>query len=270
MNLDELRKKWVSKNSNSEAAMAMWDSQADAQCYNKIPIFENNKFLQLMETKKILNPSYDVLDIGCGTGAYSIAIAYRVKTVTGVDISPKMIEYGKKQAEELKLENINLFQADWNQFPLAENGYAEHFDVVFAHMTPAVSNAATLEKMIAAAKRYCILCKPTRRNDPVYFEVERLMGIEHKGAAFDETIINTFSMLWQLGYSPELTYENQVWNVNRTYEEACQFYINRVKQIKVLNDTDIEKAKNYLKSIEKDGMISERINTLITTIFWGK
>jgi hypothetical protein len=82
--------------------------------------------------------------------------------------------------------------------------------------------------------------------------------------------INTFSMLWQLGYSPELTYENQVWDIDRTYDEACQFYINRVKQIKILNDSDITRAKNYLKSIEKNGRISEHINTLITTIFWEK
>ena len=248
----------------------MWDSQAQSQCYHQIPSFDNNQFLMLMESKGMLNQSYDVLDIGCGAGVYSIAIADRVRTVTGVDISPKMIEYGKNKALELNLDNVNLFQADWKGLSLEDDGYDSHFDLVFAHMTPAVSCALTLEKMNAASKHYCILCKPTRRNDPVYFEVERLMGIENTGSTFDETIINTFSMLWQLGYSPEIAYENQVWNTNRTYEEACQFYISRAKQIKVLNDSDIDKAKDYLKSIEKNGRISECINTVITTISWEK
>ncbi|NCC87378.1 MAG: class I SAM-dependent methyltransferase [Clostridia bacterium] len=270
MNLEEIRDKWVSKNDDSKAAMAMWDSQAQAQCYHQIPSFDNNQFLMLMESRGMLKQSYDVLDIGCGAGIYSIAIADRVKNVTGVDISSKMIEHGKNKALELKLDNVNLFQADWKNFSLEDNGYDSHFDLVFAHMTPAVSCAATLEKMNAASKHYCILCKPTRRNDPVYFEVERIMGIEHVGEIFDETIINTFSMLWQLGYFPEFAYENQVWNINRTYEEACQFYINRAKQIKTLNDSDIDKAKDYLKSIEKDGIISECINTVITTISWEK
>lgn len=270
MKLEEIREKWVIKNNNSEAAMAMWDSQAEAECYNQIPSFENNHFLKYMERKGMLKLSCDVLDIGCGAGAYSIAIADRVRTVTGVDISSKMIEHGKKKALELRLDNINLFQADWNQFSLEDNGYDAHFDLVFAHMTPAVSDSVALEKMNAASKRYCILCKPTRRNDPVYFEVERLLGIKRTSSALDETIINTFSMLWQLGYSPELTYENQVWDINRTYEEACQFYINRVKQIKLLDNNDIAKAKNYLESIEVNGRISESINTLKTTIFWEK
>ena len=270
MNLEEIREKWVLKNNGSKATMDMWDSQAQSQCYHQIPSFENNQFLMLMESKGMLNQSYDVLDIGCGAGVYSIAIADRVRTVTGIDISSKMIEHGKNKALELKLDNVNLFQVDWNQFSLEKNGYDSNFDLVFAHMTPAVSCASTLEKMNAASKHYCILCKPTRRNDPVYFEVERLMGIENTGSTFDETIINTFSMLWQLGYSPEIAYENQVWNTNRTYEEACQFYISRAKQIKVLNDSDIDKAKDYLKSIEKNGRISECINTVITTISWEK
>lgn len=270
MKLEEIRQEWVSKNSSSEAVMAMWDSQAEAECYHQIPSFENNQFLKYMETKGMLKQSYDVLDIGCGAGAYSIAIANRVKTVTGIDISPKMIEQGKKKSEELKQDNINLFQGDWNQVSLEDNGYYEYFDTVFAHMTPAVSNAVALEKMNGASKHYCILSKPTRRNDSVYFEVERSIGVKPSSSAFDETIINTFAMLWQLGYSPELTYENQVWDINRTYEEACQFYINRVKQIKLLDNNDIAKAKDYLKSIEKNGRISECINTLVTTIFWEK
>lgn len=30
--LEQIRVKWLSKNNNTEAAMAMWDSQAEAPC----------------------------------------------------------------------------------------------------------------------------------------------------------------------------------------------------------------------------------------------
>ncbi len=270
MTLEQIRKNWVSKNNDSEAVIAMWDSQADAQCFNQLPSFEDNQFLQLLESKGLLNSSHDVLDLGCGAAAYSIAIAKSVRNVTGVDISSKMIENGKRRAEELEQNNVTLYTADWNEFSLEDSGFNSRFDLVFAHMTPAISNAATLEKMIAASKRYCVLCKPTRRKDSVYSEVEKLLGLEQGISAANDGIINTFAMLWQLGYSPEFTYERQVWNSDRNYEQACQFYINKAKQRKALTDVDIANVKDYLKSIEKNGSISERITTLVTTVFWEK
>lgn len=270
MTIDEIRQNWVSKNNDSEAVIAMWDSQADAQCFNQLPSFEDNQFLQLLKSKGLLNSTHDVLDVGCGAAAYSIAIANSVRTVTGVDISSKMIENGKRRAEELIQNNVTLYNADWNEFSLEGNGFTSRFDLVFAHMTPAISNAAALEKMIAASKRYCILCKPTRRKDSVYSEVEKLIGLEQGISAANDGIINTFAMLWQLGYSPEFTYEKQVWNSDRTYEQACQFYINRAKQHKALTDVDMENVKNYIRSLEKNGNISESTTTLVTTVFWEK
>ena len=45
-----------------------------------------------MQSKVKLNNDINVLDVGCGGGAYSIALASKVKNVVGVDFSPKMIE----------------------------------------------------------------------------------------------------------------------------------------------------------------------------------
>ena len=53
-----------------------------------------------MQSKAKLNKDINVLDVGCGGGAYSIALASKVKNVVGVDFSPKMIELANDTKKE--------------------------------------------------------------------------------------------------------------------------------------------------------------------------
>ncbi|MDZ7957831.1 MAG: class I SAM-dependent methyltransferase [Aulosira sp. DedQUE10] len=65
-----------------------------------------------------------ILDIGCGTGAFSRLLARRADKVIAVDLSPKMIEVAQQQSQSYP--NINFQVADilqW-QFPV------EHFDAI--------------------------------------------------------------------------------------------------------------------------------------------
>ena len=38
-----------------------------------------------------MKPEMEVLDFGCGTGTFAVALAHLVHVVTGVDTSPAMI-----------------------------------------------------------------------------------------------------------------------------------------------------------------------------------
>ena len=59
--------------------------------------------------KLILTDEYSVLDVGCGEGSVTIPIAKRVKKVNGVDSSPKMLEYLKKEQMTTTLTILKLF-----------------------------------------------------------------------------------------------------------------------------------------------------------------
>lgn len=52
----------------------------------------------------------NILDIGCGTGIITVAVAPYVKHITGIDISKKMIEVAKKKATALNLSNTSFLQ----------------------------------------------------------------------------------------------------------------------------------------------------------------
>lgn len=79
---------------------------------------------------EIHHPNHDarVLDLGCGWGTFSLALAPRVREVVGVDFSERSIELCRQRARELRLRNVSFVRAD-----AADTGLdAESFDVVVA------------------------------------------------------------------------------------------------------------------------------------------
>jgi ubiquinone/menaquinone biosynthesis C-methylase UbiE len=63
-----------------------------------------------------------VLDVGCGTGLYSIRLAEAGADVTAVDISPKMIEIARTKAQD-RGQYIWYDQADMAQLPYANRTF---------------------------------------------------------------------------------------------------------------------------------------------------
>ena len=77
-----------------------------------------------------------------------------------------------------------------------------------------------------------------------------------------------FDALWLWGYNPELRYDPVVWRSERAVEEAMQWYLGRLKGSMQI-DTDIEKQiKDYLVSISVNHIVSETIETTLTSVFW--
>jgi cyclopropane fatty-acyl-phospholipid synthase-like methyltransferase len=58
-----------------------------------------------------LQGNESILDIGCGTGRHAIALAEKGIRVTGIDLSPEMLNIARKTAKEKNL-NIAFIQGD--------------------------------------------------------------------------------------------------------------------------------------------------------------
>ena len=76
-----------------------------------------------------------VLDIGSGSGMYTIRLALEAARVTALDISREMLDVLRTDAEALGLFNIDYVNADWLSFKTDEQ-----YDLIFCSMTPALSN----------------------------------------------------------------------------------------------------------------------------------
>ena len=97
-----------------------------------------------------------VLDVGAGTGRYSLQLARRGYAVTAVDLSPALIERSKKHVADEGLETqVRFVVADARDLTeVAENG----FDAVLMmgplyHLVEEVDRKAALEQALGKLRR---------------------------------------------------------------------------------------------------------------------
>lgn len=268
MKLKKLQKEWVSSSDNSELQAQIWNRAAMDYANKPIPDFESNPFLHLLNEKQLIKPDAMVLDIGCGAGLYSLALASRVKGAVGIDVSPLMVEYGQERAKSMALSNVTLSHLDWATANVDSLGFRSAFDLVFAHMTPAICDYATFDNMNLCSKAYCAMVKPARRRDVVQDAAFALIGIEGQAAHFEDTIVNAFSYLWEKGCCPELSYRQECWHFTKSLEDMAAWCIDRARLHKKLSTRDEEMISNYLQGISENGMVTETVTTTIVTMLW--
>src|SRR5687767_4116500 len=102
-----------------------------------------NRILRWREIERNLEGVKTILDVGGGTGAFSIPLARLGFSVTHVDLSPAMIEIARQKADDLK--NIRFVEAnaiDLSQFPDCA------FDLVINMDGPISFSGADAEKII--------------------------------------------------------------------------------------------------------------------------
>ncbi len=90
--------------------------------YTRAPLREVEKKLltSIPEGSKIL-------DVGCGSGRFSIGAAQMEHNVTGIDITPAAIKAATEKAKNLKLNNVSFLVGDMTEMPFRDN----EFDYVF-------------------------------------------------------------------------------------------------------------------------------------------
>lgn len=260
--------KWVLPQSRKQAAIDMWDSMAIGFGQMNELDEETDCFFNLLKQHGMFNRNSRVLDVGCGTGKYALALAKQCDTVIGIDLSPKMLDIARQKADEQRLSNVEFISLDWHETDLAEAGYAKDFDLVIARMTPAIQSANTFMKLSEASRGWCIMSKPTKRRDPVSDAVKQLIGIEEKRENGDRDIVYAFELLWESGMRPYLDYKEEQWDMHKTLEEAYGLYINRLKTYRALTSEEEIRAKDYLQSIAVNGNVTEKTNLIVTTMYW--
>lgn len=120
-----------------------WNSRAES-----FPRYETGadtyegRMLQLARDNGVDFRGKTVLDVGCGSGMYTIRLAQEAASVTAVDISDEMLRILMQDAAAQGLANIRPVLSDWEHFALEER-----FQIVFASMTPALSDDAAREKL---------------------------------------------------------------------------------------------------------------------------
>ena len=115
----------------------MWSSFAPTA------VFTTPVAAHLVEFAQI-KPSEAVLDVGTGTGVVAITAARAGATVTGLDLTPALLEAARENARIAGLTNLQWLEGDAESLPFPDG----RFDVVvsqFGHMFAPRPDAAIAE-----------------------------------------------------------------------------------------------------------------------------
>lgn len=108
-------------------AQAFWDRIAPR--YARTPIKDEAAYEQKLEmTRRYLDPSMELLEVGCGTGGTAVRHSSYVGQILATDLSENMINIARERAAQAGVENVRFERAALNDV----RGSAGPFDAVLA------------------------------------------------------------------------------------------------------------------------------------------
>jgi SAM-dependent methyltransferase len=181
---------------------------------------DTRRVLSLARNKGVEFAKASVLDIGCGTGIYTLPLACEATEVTGIDDSETMIARMTDVMSDADIKNVRAIKASWKDIDLSARGFAKAFDIAWISMSPAVKTVQDFERMEQCARKWCVFIGWGRkRKNELMEEVFRLHGMQYGpppgvGAAY--------GILERSGRVPSLDYLETSWDWTGSVEEALE------------------------------------------------
>jgi SAM-dependent methyltransferase len=172
----------------------------------------------------LIEPSMSVLEIGAGTGAFTLPIARKAASVTVVEPSPSMIRILEEKLRRHDIRNVAIRQGRWQDTEAAVH------DVVLAAGCIYVfyDLAAVLSKMAAHARRLMILTSGVGDSARLYGEAAGLLGVAVPAGGPD--YIHLCHALYQMGLHADVRILRSVSDlIFDTPEHAVAVWAERLK-----------------------------------------
>ncbi|EAK0878283.1 class I SAM-dependent methyltransferase [Campylobacter coli] len=131
--------------------MNLWDKKAKnyARYNQKLNSIQEQSFKEL-EKLNISFKDKDIIDIGCGTGVWTLHLAQNAKEITALDNAKAMLEILKEDAKKLQLTNIKYENYTFTEW--ADKNQNTQFDIAFLSMSPALQDEKDYLNFIQLAK----------------------------------------------------------------------------------------------------------------------
>ncbi|WP_024955158.1 class I SAM-dependent methyltransferase [Sulfurospirillum arcachonense] len=123
--------------------MSQWDKKAkNYSRYSEDKNSFDKKIFKALESLHVKLTNKTLLDIGCGTGVYTLQAAKQCLHVKAIDSSKEMLEVLKQDAKTLNLTNIETLHVSWDEFTCKES-----YDYALCTMSPALRDEKDFIKM---------------------------------------------------------------------------------------------------------------------------
>jgi len=129
-------------------------------------------------------PGMRVLDVACGPGIVSCAVALQGAHVTGIDLTPAMLAQARERQQSLKLENLDWHVGDATRLPFTDAS----FDVVltrysFHHMLDPATALREMKRVCRKGGRVVVIdATPSPETQAAYDQMEIMRDRSHVSA----------------------------------------------------------------------------------------
>ncbi|EGK8083819.1 class I SAM-dependent methyltransferase [Campylobacter lari] len=194
-----------------------------------------------------------VVDIGCGSGVWTLHLAQKAKSVLGIDSSSAMLEILQEDAKTHAISNVKTLNLDFENFYKNNN---TKFDLAFLSMSPALQNEKDYQAFLNLASKKVYLGWASRRKSSFLDPIFEHFNTHFKG--FYEEDLQGFLNAQNIPYESEIFNETRV--VKRDKESAIE------NALWHLSMNGINANKQELESFVKDEVeeiIEAKIKLLI-------
>lgn len=196
----------------------------------------------------------NIIDIGCGTGVWTLHLAKKAKMVLALDNANAMLEILKEYAKNLKLQNIICENSSFKTW--AQKNPNAQFDIAFLSMSPALKDEKDYEKFLTLAQVKIYLAWADRRKSDFLDHIFKHFNTQFQG--FYKQDLENYLLEKNIPFHKVVF--NQTRKIQRKREEAIE------NALWHLNMNGITSSKKELSSfIKKDiiEIIKAKIKLLI-------
>ena len=191
----------------------------------------------------ILDENDTVLDVGCGEGSITIPLSQKVKDITALDSSPKMLEYLQKRCEERDIDNIES-----KLMAIEDITYDAIGDKDVIVCSRSLNGIVPIEKVIyelnKIANKYVFITLFGPENKKIEKDFDKELGIKTE----DFPDYNYFfNILFNIGIYANV--ERFDLNNYREYDSIEEAMDNGKFRLDLYSDDEKERLRNYLKRI---------------------
>ncbi|MBF7049435.1 class I SAM-dependent methyltransferase [Campylobacter volucris] len=192
--------------------MNLWDKKA--KTYARFSL-ELNEIQKATFEKMGALDGKNIVDIGCGSGVWTLHLAKKAKEVLGVDNASAMLEILKEDALKNDINNIKTINLDFENF--YKNNTLK-FDLAFLSMSPALKNEEDFKAFLNLASKRVYLGWAEKRKSTLLDPIFEHFKTEFKG--FYKKDFQSFLDAQNIPYEFEIFSETRV--VKRNKESAIE------------------------------------------------
>jgi ubiquinone/menaquinone biosynthesis C-methylase UbiE len=141
----------------------------------------------------VLDPRPDdvALDVACGTGAMTFQVAPLVRHVTGIDLTPAMLDQARAAQQQKGLSNINWRQSDLYSLPFADGSFSLVFTSAALHHVERPADAfAEMVRVCSPSGRIAVVdLTPAPASADAFNRIEKMRDPSHVRALTHDELL---------------------------------------------------------------------------------